>query len=88
MTPLFTTVKDVKEKANALNNDFSLISKWAFNSKIIFNPDPSKPSQEALVLRKMKLQIHSTISLFSIQVVRTSYQKHLGILLDKKLTFK
>ena len=58
MTPLFTTVKDVKESANALNNDFSLISKWAFNSKIIFNPDPSKPSQEALVLRKMKNSSH------------------------------
>ena len=36
----------------------------------------------------MELQIHPTISLNNIQVVRASYQKHLGILLDEKLNFK
>ena len=66
MTRLFTTVKDVNNCANALNNDLSLISRWAFHWKILFNPDPSKPSQEVLISKKIKLQIHPTISLNSI----------------------
>ena len=43
-TSLFTIVKDKNESANDLNNDLSLISKWAFNWKILFNPDPHKPA--------------------------------------------
>ena len=53
-----------------------------------FNRDPSKPAQQVLLSRKKKIQIHANISLNNIQVVRASYQKHLGILLGKKLKFK
>ena len=85
---LFTIVKYINESASALNNDLSLISKWAFNWKMLYHPDPSKPAQEVLFSRNKKLQIHLTISLNNIQVERASYQKHLGILLDEKLNFK
>ena len=44
-TSLFTIVKDKNESANTLNNDLLLISKWAYNWKMLFNPDPSKPAQ-------------------------------------------
>ena len=71
---------------DTLNNYFSLISKWAFNWKILFNPDPSEPAQE--VDKKKKTQIHPTISFTNIQVERTSCRKHLGILFDEKLNFK
>ena len=47
-TSLFTIVKDENESANVLNNDLSLISEWAFNRKMLFNPDPTKPAQEVL----------------------------------------
>ena len=43
-TSLFTIVKDKNESANTLNNDLLLISKWAYNWKMLFNPDPSKPA--------------------------------------------
>ena len=43
-TSLFTIVKDKNESANTFNNDLLLISKWAYNWKILFNPDPSKPA--------------------------------------------
>ena len=43
-TSLLTIVKDENESANILNNDLSLITKWAFNWKMLFNPDPSKPA--------------------------------------------
>ena len=51
-TSLFTIVKDENESANILNNDLSLISKWAFNWKMLFNPDPSKPAHDSFVFKK------------------------------------
>ena len=86
-TSLFTIVKDKNESANTLNNDLMLISKWAYNWKMLFNPDPSKPAQEVLFSRKKQVQIHPTISLNNIQVERAPYQKHLGLILDEKLNF-
>ena len=87
-TSLFYIVKDENESANALNHDLSQISKWAFNWKMLFNPDPSKPAQEVLFSRKKKTQSHPEISLNNIPVERSSYQKHLGLILDEKLNFK
>ena len=55
---------------------------------MLFNPDPSKPAQEVLFSRKNQIQNHPTISLNNVQVQRSSYQKHLGIILDEKLNFK
>ena len=43
-TSLFTLVKDKNESTSILNNDLLLISKWAYNWKMIFNPDPTKPA--------------------------------------------
>ena len=87
-TSLFTIVKDKNESVNTLNNDLFLISKWAYNWKMPFNPDPSKPAQEVLFSRKKKTQIHQTMSFNNIQVERASHHKHLGVLLDEKLNFK
>ena len=55
---------------------------------MLFNPDPCKPAQEVVFSRKKKTQSHPAISLNNIQVERTSYQKHLGLLLDEKRNFK
>ena len=52
---------------------------------MLFNPDPNKLAQEVLFSRKNKVQVHLTRNLNNMQVERTSYQKHLGILLDEKL---
>ena len=87
-TSLFTIVKDKNESTNVLNNDLSLISKWASDWKMLFNPDPKKPTQEVIFSRKKQSQSHPTISLNNIHVERASYQRHLGIILDEKLNFK
>ena len=86
-TSLFTIVKDKNESSNALNNDLSLISKCAFNWKMLFNPDLHNPAQEVLFSRKKEVSIHPVIRL-NVQVEKTSFQKHLGLFLDEKLTFK
>ena len=87
-TSLFTIVKDINESASILNNDLLLISKWAYNWKMLFNPDPTKPAQEVIFSKKKKTQTHPIISVNNIQVEKVPYQKHLGILLDEKLNFK
>ena len=87
-TSLFAIVKDKSESANILNNDLSEISKWAYNWKILFNPDPSKPAKEVVFSRKKKEQSHPGISLNNILFESTSYHKHLGLILDEKLNFK
>ena len=55
-TSLFTIVRDKNESANILNKDLLSISKWAYNWKMLFNPDPSKPAQEVLFSRKRQVQ--------------------------------
>ena len=57
-TPLFIIVKDKNEIANVLNNDLLLISRWAYNWKMLFNPDPSKPTQEEIFSGKKQFQGH------------------------------
>ena len=51
---LFTIVKDKNESASILNNDLLLIYKWTYNSKMLFNPDRSKPAQEIIFSKKRK----------------------------------
>ena len=87
-TPLFTIFKDNNESGNEINNELLQIPKWAYNWNMLFNPDPNKPGQDDLFLRKNKAQVHPTINLNNIQAEKTSYQKHLGILLKEKLNFK
>ena len=67
-TSLFTIVKDKIESANILSNNLLEISKWAYDWKMLFNPDPCKPAQEVVFSRKKKIQSHPAISLNNIQV--------------------
>ena len=45
-----------------LNNDLLLISKWAYNWKMLFNPDSIKPAQEVIFSKKKITQIHPITS--------------------------
>ena len=60
-TSLFTIVKDKTESANILSNDLSEISKWAYDWKMLFNPDPCKSAQEVVFSRKKKTQSHPAL---------------------------
>ena len=87
-TSLFTIVKDKNKSANILNDDLQLISNWAYKWKMLFNPDPKKPAQEVLFSGKSQIQNHPTLSLNNIKVERSTYHKHLGVILYKKFNFK
>ena len=43
---LFSIVKDPLLSANDLNHDLDLISQWAHQWKMEFNPDPTKQATE------------------------------------------
>ena len=73
--------------SNELNDDLEKISNWAYQWKMSFNPDKSKQVQEVIFSRKTQRVIHPPAIFNNIPVVRSSYQKHLGIYLDEKLDF-
>ena len=51
-TSLFSVVHDVSTSASDINSDLTLISNWAFQWKMSFNPDPSKQAQGIIFSRK------------------------------------
>ena len=51
-TSLFSVAHDLNTSASDINNDLKLISDWAFQWKMSFNPDPSKQAQEIIFSTK------------------------------------
>ena len=39
-TPIFSIVQHLNESAKYLNLDLSVISRWTYQWKMLFNPDP------------------------------------------------
>ena len=52
-----------------------------------FNPDPTKPTQEVIFSRKLKIVPHSPITFNNNPLSLFPTQKRLGLILDSKLTF-
>ena len=53
-TSLFSVIHDTNISAGELNEDLKKISEWAFQWKMIFNPDATKQAQEVIFSRKIK----------------------------------
>ena len=87
-TSLFSLVKNKEESASNLTNDLDIISKWAYNWKMSFNPYPKKPAQEVLFSGKISNITHPIIHFNNILVQRANQQRHLRIILHEKLNFK
>ena len=51
-----------------------------------FNPDPNKQAQKVFFSRKLKKVCHPTLR-FNNNVSQASSQKHLGLMLENRLTF-
>ena len=65
-----------------------MIHNWAFQWKMIFNPDPTKQTQEVIFSCKTKKLLHPPSVFNNTNVTQSIYQKHLSIILDPKLTFE
>ena len=87
-TSLFSTVYNINETTNTLNNDLNKITEWAHQWNMRFNPDISKKAHEVVFSRKRSLVSHPSLTFNNIPVAQTSSQKHLGMHLDKKINFE
>ena len=85
---LFSIVHNPLTSASELNQDLKVISTWAYQWKMSFNPDPSKQATEILFTKKRNIVHHPPLFFNGAQVQRTDEHKHLGLILDPKLTFK
>ena len=64
------------------------INQWVFQSKISFNPDPSKQVQEIIFSRKTKNISHPSLCFDNSIVLQSPHKKHIVIFLDAQLTFE
>ena len=86
-TSLFTAVQDPNLAASDMNHDLDHIALWAHDWRMSFNPNPRKQAVE-LIFSKKKSKTNHPMILFNASPVSTVDQhKHLGIILDSKLSF-
>ena len=86
-TSIFSIVRDPLVSAQELNYDLDLICRWAQQWKMSFNPDPTKQAEEVIFSHKLASLNHPPIYFNGIEVKRVSEHKHLGLILDSKLSF-
>ena len=86
-TSLFSVVHDTETSAKDLNKDLKIISNWASQWKMNFNPDPAKQAHEVIFSRKTKEIYDPPLVFNNTHVSQSSSQKQLGVILDSKLLF-
>ena len=87
-TSLFSVVHNANTTAKELNNDSVKIRRWAYQWKMISNPDPSKQAQDIIFSRKTKKEYHPPLAFNNNNVSEINSQKHLGVVLDNRLSFE
>ena len=63
------------------------IAEWAHQWKMSFNPDPTKQAVEVYSTRRLTQANPPDILFKNTPIAVQDHQKHLGLILDKKLTF-
>ena len=64
-----------------------MISEWAFQWKMQFNPDRNKQANEVYFSKKSNVRVYLPVDLNNSPVQLCESHKHLGILLEKHLNF-
>ena len=86
-TMLFSIVRNVETTASDLNVDLECIRKWAYQWKLEFNLDPTKQATEILFSCKKSTTQHPPLFFNNTRVSQVIEQKHLGLILEPKLSF-
>ena len=86
-TSLFTVVYDVDIAGNKLNRDVEIISTWAYQWQMLFNPDKNKQAIQVIFSQKKDTLVHPPLFFSESEVVIKAEHKHLGMILYSKLTF-
>ena len=86
-TSLFTVAYDIDIAANKLNRDLEIISIWAYQWKMQFNPDKNKQAIQVIFSQKRDTPVYPPLFFNGYEVVIKTKYKHLGMIPDSKLTF-
>ena len=86
-TSLFTVVEDPNTAASDMIHDLERIKQWAYDWRMSFNPDPLKQAVEIRFTGRKNDSDHPVILFNNTPVKKVNEHKHLGIILDSKLTF-
>ena len=86
-TSLFTVVYDVEIAPDKLNKDLDIISNWARQWKMQFNPDINKQAIQVTFSQKKGTVVQPPIFFNGSEVATKLEHKHLGMILDSKLNF-
>ena len=71
-----------------LNSDLKNISDWAWQWKMVFNPDISKQALEIIFSMKRVPSVLPPLVFNDLPVKLVEYTKHIGMTLDNRLNFK
>ena len=85
---LFNVEHDINTSANELNSALKKVSIWAFQSKMIFNLDPSKQAQDVPFSCKLKEVLHPSLIFNNANFSQCKSQKQPGIIWDSRLIFE
>ena len=77
---------DKKACTKHLKDDLNTLYEWSATWKMIFNPDPNKPTEKVIFSNKNSSS-HETVSYAGVEVTRVDYHKHLGFILDGKMNY-
>ena len=84
---VYSIVETPASTAAVLNIDLELISQWAHQWKMSFNPEPSKQAVEILFPNRKTKTAHPFLYFNGAIVIKVNEHKHLGLILDSKLSF-
>ena len=86
-TSIFKIVNDIQDAFDDLSHDLEVVERWGRQWRLSFNPDPLKPPVEVIFSTKTKPPVHPELIFNGIPLSQRDEHKHLGLILDKKLTF-
>ena len=72
---------------NKLNRDLEIISTWAYQWKMQFNLDKNKQAIQVIFSQKKDTPVHPSLFFNGSEAVIKAEHRHLGMILDSKLTF-
>ena len=84
---LFTNVEGIERSQQKIEEDLVTIGRWAYQRKMVFNPDITKQAVEIIFLVKNKITFHPELIFNDVPVAREESTKHLEIHLDTRLNF-
>ena len=79
-------VSDIEVSTARLSQDLLNIEQWAYQWKMAFNPDPAKAANEVLFCNRNGTNMPK-LSFVGNVIQPVESHKHLGLILDSKLTF-